>query len=258
MGLLRGCASDGGEPRARTSDLVAAFDDRLQAFALDVNAVPRTVYRRVIAFEDVADPPAGIDLMYFEAIVDAVDARVVFDRPAVALDIDPALGRGRHHAGAVELVPDDCAARRAFLDVDILRSGLGNVVVRQHIVVTCIRLAAGVPAPVLVRRPYIKAFTEEGLQQSSSPNHAFGHHGMCGERSQMNALLADRMNEQAIDEDVRHPVGHDALLPTFYRETKQPPPGGPVHVQHIALVNAVALQHGAPAAAQCYRRGRCS
>src|SRR5450755_5219 len=146
---------DGAEAASGCADDVVAGNHRLKSLALYVNAVPGPVHLCPVPGEDVADPPAGIDLVDLIAVLDAVGPGIVLDGPVVALDVDPPGGGRLDHAGTVELVADDLAGGRSFFDVDVLRGGVRDVIVDEHIVVASVRLAAGLPAPVLVRGPHI-------------------------------------------------------------------------------------------------------
>ena len=135
-------------------------------------AVARAIHLGIVATEDVSDSPAGINLMHLEAILDAVDTGVVSDRPVVSLDVDPGGGRRCGHPGAVEVVADDLAAGGALFDVDVLRRGIGDVVVLDDVVIARVGLAVGVPAPVLVRRAHVDALAVELHKQAGVPDHA--------------------------------------------------------------------------------------
>src|SRR6202453_491692 len=134
-----------GDAALRGGHRVVAEHHVIQAPALHVEAIAGTVDGGVVGLEDVVHSPARVDLMIGEAVLIAVGPRIVDNRPVVALDVDPR-GRGRGvHPGAVELVPGDRAEGRAFLDVDVFRGRLGDVVVDDDVVVALVGFATAVP-----------------------------------------------------------------------------------------------------------------
>src|ERR1700734_960777 len=77
---LRG-AGNGGQTGAGACRLVIAVHGGLQSFALYVENMPGPVDLGFVVTEDVADSPAGIDLVYLEAVFAAVCAGVALNGP---------------------------------------------------------------------------------------------------------------------------------------------------------------------------------
>src|ERR1700727_167969 len=93
---LRG-AGNGGQTCAGAGRLVIAVHGGLQSFALYVESMPRPVDLGFVVTEDIADSPAGIDLVYLEAVLDTVRAGVALDGPVVPFGVDPGRGRRGDH-----------------------------------------------------------------------------------------------------------------------------------------------------------------
>src|SRR5271154_5256171 len=235
---LGGRAGDGGESASGPAYLVVAGHDGLQSLVLYEEAIAGAVHLGIVAAEDVADPPAGIDLVHLEAVLDAADPRVVLDSPVVSLDVHPAGSRRRDHSGAIEMVADDLAPGRALLDVDVLCGGTGNVVVLDDVAVTAVRLARGVPAPVTVGRAHVDALAVELHEQPGVLDNAVADRVVAAEIAQMEPLVTDGVHEQAVQEVVVRAVGHDSFLTALDAEALYSPPGRVVEVEGVAVRNA--------------------
>src|SRR5215211_2228406 len=180
--------------------------------------------------------------MDLEAVPGAEVAPVGLDLPAVALDVDPGVGPG--HVGADEVVAADHPGGGPLLEVDALGGHLGaDPVVEDPVAVAAVGLAAAVLAPVAVGAADVQTLAVPGLAQAGvvdqvAPDQVVGREG-----AQVDALVPDVVDVDALDDVVGRPVGHDALLAVGDAEAAEGPVVGPVQVEHVALLQGVAPQH---------------
>src|SRR4029453_18907421 len=156
--------------------------------------------------------PAVDDRMGLEAVQLGVAALVALDQPAVALDVDPRVGVRAAELRAVEDVVQHLAAGRALFDVDALRRRVGDRVALDGVAVAVFRLATADGAPVRFRGTDVNALAEGVPPVAGVAHGVAAHHIVGAEVAQVDALVADLLHGQALDESALDVVGHEALL----------------------------------------------
>jgi hypothetical protein len=163
------------------------------------------------AGEGVVPTPPVEDLVDLHAVLRGLGAAVAPDGPVVALDVDPGVALG--HACAGERVVGQGAAGGALLDVHRLRGRLGDVVVAHQVVVAAVRVAAADVAPVALGGADVDALAvlrlaPAGVSHRRALDDVVGAVG-----AQVDGLVTDAADGDAVDQVPDGTVGHQALLP---------------------------------------------